>query len=66
AGRIKAKVNIIPLNVFPGLKFQPSGEEAVRRFIQRLQEKRGDVTRRHSRGEDIAAACGQLAGRRAT
>ncbi len=66
AGRIKAKVNIIPLNVFPGLKFQPSGEEAVRRFIQRLQEKRVDVTRRHSRGEDIAAACGQLAGRRAT
>ncbi|MFH0796933.1 MAG: 23S rRNA (adenine(2503)-C(2))-methyltransferase RlmN [Candidatus Omnitrophota bacterium] len=66
AGRIKAKVNIIPLNVFPGLGFRPSGEKVVSIFIHHLQEKGVKVTRRHSRGQDIAAACGQLAGRRGT
>ncbi|MGH7814461.1 MAG: 23S rRNA (adenine(2503)-C(2))-methyltransferase RlmN [Candidatus Binataceae bacterium] len=59
-GQIRAKVNLIFFNPFPGSKFAGSTREAVEAFQAIL--KRGNLTAtiRESRGRDIAAACGQL------
>lgn len=57
-----AKVNLIPFNPFPGNQFRRSPAAAIARFRDELL--RGDVmaTIRKTRGDDIDAACGQLAG----
>jgi 23S rRNA (adenine2503-C2)-methyltransferase len=58
-----AKVNLIPFNPFPGTRYKRSGPGAIEEFRDILQ-KRGLLTlTRKTRGEDIDAACGQLAGR---
>jgi 23S rRNA (adenine2503-C2)-methyltransferase len=58
-----AKVNLIPFNDFPGADFRRSADETVDRFRQVLV-KAGIITiTRKTRGDDIAAACGQLAGK---
>ncbi|MBK1880522.1 23S rRNA (adenine(2503)-C(2))-methyltransferase RlmN [Pelagicoccus mobilis] len=56
-------VNLIPYNPDYSLdkSFEPSSEEAVDAFKQHLQDAGHQVTRRFSLGQDIAAACGQLA-----
>jgi len=63
---IPAKINVIPLNedpeCFPDLR-QPA-EEVVDRFASRLRDAGLTTTVRWSRGADVAAACGQLRGRR--
>ena len=64
ARRLRAKVNIIAYSPVPGLAFVRPDEETVNGFIARLEERKVHVTRRASKGTDIAAACGQLAGRR--
>ena len=57
------KVNLIPFNPFPGAVYQRSSPEVIERFGEYLW-KCGIVTiTRRTRGEDIDAACGQLAGR---
>jgi 23S rRNA (adenine2503-C2)-methyltransferase len=65
---IPAKVNVIPLNEdrehFPGLR-RPSAT-AVDRFATGLRDAGLTVTVRWSKGEDVAAACGQLRQRQAT
>jgi 23S rRNA (adenine2503-C2)-methyltransferase len=62
ARRIKAKVNLIPLSDV-GLKaFWPSSPAAVEAFRQRLESQGVPATIRRSKGGDIRAACGQLAG----
>jgi 23S rRNA (adenine2503-C2)-methyltransferase len=58
-----AKVNLIPFNAFPGTEFTCSSAAAVQSFWQTLQEQGLLATVRRPRGDDIAAACGQLAGR---
>ena len=57
-----AKVNLIPFNEFPNSGFERSSDQVIKSFIEALQM--GGVTSiiRRPRGEDIAAACGQLAG----
>jgi 23S rRNA (adenine2503-C2)-methyltransferase len=64
--RIPAKINVIPLNEdpdhFPDLH-RPD-DDTVNRFAVRLRDSGQTVTVRWSRGEDVAAACGQLRGRR--
>jgi 23S rRNA (adenine2503-C2)-methyltransferase len=57
-----AKVNLIPFNGFPGTSFQCSTDEAIDRFHGRLNRRGVLATVRRTRGDDIAAACGQLAG----
>jgi 23S rRNA (adenine2503-C2)-methyltransferase len=58
-----AKVNLIPFNPFAGNEFSRSSAETIRQF-QALLRKRGMiVTTRKTRGDDIDAACGQLAGK---
>jgi 23S rRNA (adenine2503-C2)-methyltransferase len=56
------KLNLIPFNPFPesGLKRSPPAR--VKEFAQILQDADIVTTVRKTRGDDIAAACGQLAG----
>lgn len=58
-----AKINLIPFNPFPGTDFKRSSEETIRHFQNRLRQKGLVATTRKTRGDDIDAACGQLAGR---
>lgn len=57
-----AKVNLIPFNPFPGTQYKRSHPEAVNVFAQILRDKKIITTVRKTRGDDIAAACGQLVG----
>ncbi len=58
---VRARVNLIPHNPFAGSPFRPSGAERTSRF-QRLVAAAGlRCFIRQPRGEEIAAACGQLA-----
>ncbi|NCF73343.1 MAG: 23S rRNA (adenine(2503)-C(2))-methyltransferase RlmN [Gammaproteobacteria bacterium] len=58
-----AKVNLIPFNPFPGTEFKRSSVETIRAFQVRLRDRGLVATTRKTRGEDIDAACGQLAGK---
>lgn len=62
AGR-PAKVNLIPFNPFAGNEFQRSRSVTIREFQDRLRERGLVATTRKTRGDDIDAACGQLAGK---
>ncbi len=58
-----AKVNLIPFNAFPGSGFARSPQDVVDAFRQVLVRAGIITITRKTRGDDIAAACGQLAGR---
>ena len=59
---VPAKVNLIPFNPFPETRYQRSSNNRIQRFFEILN-KAGIVTiTRRTRGDDIDAACGQLAG----
>ena len=58
---LRVKVNLIPFNPFPGAAFDPSPRARVLRFQAILREHHLNATIRESRGQDIQAACGQLA-----
>ena len=60
---VPCKLNLIPFNPFPQSGYARSRPEAIRRFAQILQEAGLVVTTRKTRGDDIDAACGQLAGK---
>jgi len=62
ARRVRCKFNLIPFNPFPGSEFRRSDAERIRRFAGILQRAGLTVTTRKTRGDEIAAACGQLAG----
>ncbi len=58
-----AKINLIPFNPFPDTRFKRSSAETIRKFQERLRQRGLVATTRKTRGDDIDAACGQLAGR---
>ncbi|MGI9344286.1 MAG: 23S rRNA (adenine(2503)-C(2))-methyltransferase RlmN [Gammaproteobacteria bacterium] len=58
-----AMVNLIPFNPFPGSEFKRSPRATVDAFRQLLLDAGIITVTRKTRGDDIAAACGQLAGR---
>jgi 23S rRNA (adenine2503-C2)-methyltransferase len=58
-----AKVNLIPFNPFPGTRYKRSPRVAIERFRDELIQRGVLATIRRTRGDDIDAACGQLAGR---
>ncbi len=58
-----AKVNLIPFNPFPGTKYRRSSPEVIRAFLDQVLKGGVMATIRRTRGDDIDAACGQLAGR---
>jgi len=59
---VRCKYNLIPFNPFSGSGYRRSSAERIRRFAEILQRAGVTVTTRKTRGDDIAAACGQLAG----
>ena len=62
ARRIHCKFNLIPFNPFPGSGLQRSAAARIREFSQILMDAGIVTTVRKTRGDDIDAACGQLAG----
>jgi 23S rRNA (adenine2503-C2)-methyltransferase len=60
---IPCKINILAYNPVPGLNFKRPSDEKVDWFGRQLYPRAPAVTVRKSRGLDIDAACGQLAGR---
>ncbi len=60
---VPCKFNLIPFNPFPDSGYVRSAPEAIRRFRSVLQAAGHVVTTRKTRGDDIDAACGQLAGK---
>jgi 23S rRNA (adenine2503-C2)-methyltransferase len=61
-GAVSCKFNLIPFNPFPASGLHRSPRERVLAFAERLQEAGIVTTVRKTRGDDIDAACGQLAG----
>ena len=59
---VPCKVNLIPFNLFPNSGYVRSSSEAVERFRDILAGAAIIATVRKTRGDDIDAACGQLAG----
>ncbi|MBK5074552.1 bifunctional tRNA (adenosine(37)-C2)-methyltransferase TrmG/ribosomal RNA large subunit methyltransferase RlmN [Budviciaceae bacterium CWB-B4] len=57
-----SKINLIPWNPFPGAPYGRSSNSRVDRFSKVLMEYGFTVIVRKTRGDDIDAACGQLAG----
>lgn len=62
AKQISCKINLIPFNPFPSSGLTRSPALRVKEFAQRLQAAGVIATTRKTRGDDIDAACGQLAG----
>ncbi len=58
-----AKLNLIPFNVFPGTRYRRSAAASILQFRDILNDHGVIATVRKTRGDDIEAACGQLAGR---
>jgi 23S rRNA (adenine2503-C2)-methyltransferase len=59
---VPCKINLIPFNPFPGSEFRTSPRARIVAFQKRLMDAGIVTTVRKTRGDDIAAACGQLAG----
>ncbi len=59
---VPCKINLIPFNPFPDSGLTCSPRAVVQRFGQMLNEAGVVTTVRKTRGDDIDAACGQLAG----
>ena len=60
---ISAKVNLIPFNPFPKTQYQTSKEVTINVFQNILYQSGIRTTTRRTRGDDVDAACGQLAGK---
>ncbi len=61
---LKAKVNLIPVNPFPGVAITASSEERIREFQMYLSHRSIPAPVRYSKGRDISSGCGQLAAKR--
>jgi 23S rRNA (adenine2503-C2)-methyltransferase len=59
---LPCKVNLIPWNPDPHLSFMRPDEQTVEAFQQYLLDRNFTASIRYSKGVDIGAACGQLAG----
>lgn len=63
---LDCRVNLIRFHVIPGVELHPSSDERMLMFRNYLNSKGVTATIRSSRGEDIMAACGMLAGKNRT
>ncbi len=57
---IPAKINLIPFNTFEGSDFERPEEHVILTFREILNKNNYTAVIRHSKGQDISAACGQL------
>ncbi len=60
---IPSKVNLIPFNPFPNSNYETSSPQRIKQFVQILHDSGVITLTRKTRGDDIDAACGQLAGK---
>jgi 23S rRNA (adenine2503-C2)-methyltransferase len=60
--RLRAKINLIPLNPYPGLSMSPPSMDKIINFQEILLKQHFTPIIRKSKGTDILAACGQLSG----
>jgi 23S rRNA (adenine2503-C2)-methyltransferase len=60
AGKLYAKVNLIPYNTVEGLPWARPDEETCEAFLAALKKQKIVCTLRREKGHDIDAACGQL------
>jgi 23S rRNA (adenine2503-C2)-methyltransferase len=60
---VSAKVNLIPFNPFPETQYKTSKAVTINQFQDILFKSGIRTTTRRTRGEDVDAACGQLAGK---
>jgi 23S rRNA (adenine2503-C2)-methyltransferase len=60
ARRLRAHVNVIPMNPTPGVRWKEPSERATRAFVDRVDRRGANITLRDTRGRDADAACGQL------
>lgn len=63
---VRAKVNLLPFNPHPGSPFGTPSEQRILAFQEVLQKAQLTAIIRKSRGNEISAACGQLAGQQRT
>lgn len=61
---LQAKVNLIPMNPHPGSTMDSTDNDKMRIFQEYLSNRSIPAPIRYSRGQDISAACGQLASKR--
>ncbi|MCY4218732.1 MAG: 23S rRNA (adenine(2503)-C(2))-methyltransferase RlmN [Gammaproteobacteria bacterium] len=59
---VACKVNLIPFNSYSGIPYERSTSDQIERFSEELRRRNIFVITRKTRGDDIEAACGQLAG----
>lgn len=62
ARSLGAHVNAIPFNAYVGARYTRPDRDVVKRFYKTVMRNGGSVSLRESKGQDIGAACGQLAG----
>ena len=62
-GDISCKLNLIAWNKVDYLPFETPEDQEIEDFVQEIYKVNAAVTFRSSRGADINAACGQLAGK---
>jgi len=60
AGRLNAKVNLIPYNKVEDLPWERPSEAVQEKFLAALEQQKVIATLRREKGHDIDAACGQL------
>ena len=58
---IPSKVNLIQYNPIKNSSMKQASEESINLYVGALSDAKIKVTYRRSRGQDIDAACGQLA-----
>ncbi len=63
AKKFSADINLIPFSKIEGVNFSPPEKDSIHRFFCVLKKYKVRATIRDSRGSDIKAACGQLAGK---
>jgi 23S rRNA (adenine2503-C2)-methyltransferase len=61
---MKAKVNLIPVNHFPGMPMKASTQVRLETFQKYLSRRSIPAPIRYSRGQDISGGCGQLAAKK--
>ena len=65
ARELNAHVNAIPFNAWPGADYQRPERLVIHQFVEVARRAGASITLRESKGQDIGAACGQLAGEKA-
>lgn len=64
AVQVGAHINAIPFNAWPGTDYRRPPRAVISSFVREVQATGASISLRESKGQDIGAACGQLAGER--